>query len=145
MRNTSTLPPVPPLGRDTEEALHDAIQCRQWWSTPRWQQRLRGVMRYLLAAIRDGQEVEVYAQNRADFWYKVYFFTPYGVFISDTANEDWTREAYGRHFVARRRLMPVPIRAVLANWDQGGLWVKEKPLSALLLAQWQATQAVPHA
>jgi hypothetical protein len=130
--------------------MNDVDTIQQIFSSPSWlrryrlprrkQGRLGRVVQCMLDALRAGQDLETYAQIRADFWYKGYVFTPCGVFRFDTPSEEVVRKALARESVRYHNLRRVSFSALLANWQAGGLWEEKKPLSALLLRTWQARE-----
>jgi hypothetical protein len=125
------------------DTMKQIFSSHYYWYTARMRVHMRQVVQCILEALRTGQDLETYAQTRANFWYKGFVFTPCDVFRFDTGGEGVVPPALARDSVRHLHLCRVPLRAVLANWQQGGLWAAQKPLSALLVQTWQARHPAP--
>jgi len=58
----------------------------------------------------------------------------------DTGIERVVPRAFADEVIRQNQLVRVPLQAVMENWQLGGLWARRRPLGALLLATWQATE-----
>jgi len=121
----------------------DEVLVNRWFHMPRYRARMRRVVHHLLAALAIGQDIETFALTRFDFWYKVFFITPYGVLKADSCGELWEKEAFARHVIHARDLRRVPVVSVMENWHAGDLREKSRPLAGLLLHQWRQTMKKP--
>jgi hypothetical protein len=111
--------------------------CEKYYHMPSTRARVRRVVLDIFAALRDGQELEAYAQIKYGFWYKVYIFTPHGVLKVDTGSERLEAKAFAKRVIQVRDLRPVPLSAVLNNWEMGGFWPSGRPLMVLVLDMWR--------
>lgn len=72
-----------------------------------------------------------------DFWYKVFFFTRYGVLRTDTARESLELGDHPRYVCRSEKLREVLMDELMQNWQQYGIWPDRRPLGTQLLALWQ--------
>jgi hypothetical protein len=82
----------------------------------------------------------VYAQCLADpkdpFWYKVFFYTPHGVWKCDTGKEYAETKADARLIIRLEKLTQVTFDAVMENWCACGFWSNGRPVCTGLLRTW---------
>lgn len=105
------------------------------------------VLEFILDAVtgKTSNVFPIYAQTDTDpddkFWYKVYIFTPYGIWKSDTSGEIFERRDHAKYVIKSERLKPVTLQDLMHNWDTYHLWEERRPFSATLLQYWKEQQA----
>jgi hypothetical protein len=125
------------LSPHSTEAIHTIIENHPGMLTSRQRVQFRKAIKHLFRELVAIADVPTYAQIKHGFWYKVLFFTPYGVIKTDTGNETFLTSKEARFLVRTQDLRLVPLTAVLENWDTGDFWSDGKPISTLLLETWR--------
>jgi|SRR5882672_8980700 len=122
--------------------------CLQLLAGTRYGKKIQRAADFLGDALLHAQPVEVYAKTTFEgFWYKVYFFTPHGVFSSTTTSEcvgtkQWTLALIRYTQRLTWPLALTSLEGVMQNWQQYGVWQDRRPIGAALLRIWAHAHGV---